>query len=90
MPRLWPVGLIVISALGSQLPGLDGWTQIHTSNDHIPDSATNPTISSSANGLWSSPATWIPSRVPLSSDRVRITLAVTFDGTAVPPRRRPG
>jgi hypothetical protein len=55
--------------------------QIHTANDHIPDFCASPTISSTGNGRWSNPATWSPSRVPTTNDRVRIAAgtAVTFD-----------
>jgi hypothetical protein len=81
MKRLWRVGLIVLPLVGSPVPGSDGWAQIHTPNDHIPSFAANPTISSTTTGLWSSPTTWTPPRVPAAGDRVRITHTVTYDST---------
>ena len=47
-----------------------GWAQLHTAHDHIPEFAANPTIQSAANGPWSSPSTWTPSRLPAADDIV--------------------
>jgi hypothetical protein len=80
-----PVRVLYLSVAlvwASLLIGANGWAQIHTPNDHIPNFAASPTISSAANGPWSSPSTWAPSRVPGPSDKVRITHAVTYDTTA--------
>jgi hypothetical protein len=48
----------------------------------LPDLCPSPTIQSVTNGSWSNPSTWSPARVPTSSDRVRVSAAVTYDATS--------
>ena len=72
----------LVAALGGLLLTVPAQAQIHTPNDHIPDFCASPTISSSAgSGRWSSPGTWSPARVPLTTDRVAVApgTVVTFD-----------
>jgi G8 domain len=72
----------LVAALGVLLLTVPAQAQVHTPNDHIPDFCASPTISSSAgSGRWSSPATWSPARVPLTTDRVAVApgTVVTFD-----------
>jgi hypothetical protein len=52
---------------------------IHTPNDNIPNFAASPSIRSVGNGSWSSPGTWSPARVPVSTDVVSITHTVSYD-----------
>ena len=52
---------------------------IHTPNDHVPNFAASPTIRSAHPGMWSSPTTWNPARVPLPSDIVSVEHTVTYD-----------
>src|SRR5262245_38112017 len=71
---LWIGQLLLATAAAAQV--------IHTSHDHIPDFSANPTVTSAANGGWSTASTWSPARVPGPNDIVRIRHAVTFDTTA--------
>jgi hypothetical protein len=79
--RRFRIALAIGSVLIVMRPS-DARAQIHTPHDHIPHFAANPTIRSASAGAWSSPATWIPARVPGPGDIVSIAHAVTFDSMA--------
>ncbi len=74
------ISLAIVIVVQLFVPTSDAAAQvIHTPHDHVPDFAENPTIRSAASGGWSSPSTWVPARVPTSTDVVGITHIVTFD-----------
>jgi PKD repeat protein len=62
------------------LPGPVGEI-IDTGHDKIPNFGATPTIVAIGSGNWSSPATWLPGRVPQAGDIVAInnTFTVTYD-----------
>jgi hypothetical protein len=71
----------LVAALAGLLLTVPANAQIHTPHDHIPDFCASPTISSAGSGPWSSPGTWSPARVPLTTDRVAVAAGtvVTLD-----------
>jgi hypothetical protein len=72
---------MILTAAAACLPSRAA-AQIHTPHDHIPDFAAAPTIRTTADGAWSSPATWTPARLPTAADVVNITHVVAYDSTA--------
>jgi hypothetical protein len=70
---------IVASAL--LLPRDAAAQVLHTPHDHVPNFAANSTIRSAADGVWSSPSTWSPARLPQPADIVSIAHTVVYDST---------
>jgi hypothetical protein len=71
-----------VMAMRVSIPSDAGAQGIHTPHDHVPNFAASPTIRSAGNGVWSSPSTWSPARLPAPSDVVSIAHSVTYDSTA--------
>jgi hypothetical protein len=81
MPRRAIFPALVI-AVNLAVPSAAGAQGIHTPHDHVPHFAATPTIRSAAGGVWSSPSTWSPARLPAPADVVSIAHAVTYDSAS--------
>jgi G8 domain len=77
--RWWFVSAIAALVLVSKVQM--GHTAIVTPHDSVPDFCAGPIIQSVASGRWSSPANWLPARVPTANDRVLVVAgnSVVFD-----------